>query len=62
MGEMNNVYTILVGNPEGKTPVYRPNRRWEEEIVCEDVNFVNTTQNRQEWVALVNTVIVLRVI
>jgi hypothetical protein len=29
MGEERKVYTILVGNPEGKRPLGRPRRRWE---------------------------------
>jgi hypothetical protein len=28
MGEMRNVYRLLVGNPEGKRPLGRPRRRW----------------------------------
>jgi hypothetical protein len=30
MGEMRNGYEILVGKPEGKRPLGRPRRRWEE--------------------------------
>jgi hypothetical protein len=29
MGEGRNVYTVLVGKPEGKRPLERPRRRWE---------------------------------
>jgi hypothetical protein len=32
MGEMRNAYKILVGNPEGKRPILRPRRRWEDII------------------------------
>jgi hypothetical protein len=32
MGEMRNAYRILVGMPEGKTPLGRPRRRWEDNI------------------------------
>jgi hypothetical protein len=32
MGEGRNVYRILVGKPEGKRPLGRPRRRWEDEI------------------------------
>jgi hypothetical protein len=28
MGEKRNVYSLLVGNPEGKRPLGRPRRRW----------------------------------
>jgi hypothetical protein len=32
MGEMRNTYKILVGKPEGKRPLGRPRRRWEDNI------------------------------
>jgi hypothetical protein len=32
VGEMRNVYTILVGKPEGRTPFERHRRRWENNI------------------------------
>jgi hypothetical protein len=32
MGEMRNSYEILVGKPEGKRPLGRPRRRWENYI------------------------------
>jgi hypothetical protein len=32
MGEGRNVYTVLVGKPEGKRPLERPRRRWEDGI------------------------------
>jgi hypothetical protein len=32
MGEGRKVYRVLVGNPEGKTPLGRPRRRWEDGI------------------------------
>jgi hypothetical protein len=32
MGEMRNVSKILVGRPEGKTPLGRPRHRWEDNI------------------------------
>jgi hypothetical protein len=31
-GEKSKAYRILVGNPEGKRPVRRPKRRWENHI------------------------------
>jgi hypothetical protein len=30
IGEKMNAYSILVGQPEGKSPVGRPRRRWED--------------------------------
>jgi hypothetical protein len=32
MGEIRNVYKILGGKPEGKRPLLRPRRRWEDSI------------------------------
>jgi len=32
MGEMRSAYSVLVGKPEGKTPLGRPRRRWENNI------------------------------
>jgi len=32
MGEMRNVYNIFVGKPEGKRPLGRPRRKWEDNI------------------------------
>jgi hypothetical protein len=32
MGEGRNVYRVLVGKLEGKGPLERPRRRWEDEI------------------------------
>jgi hypothetical protein len=32
MGEKRNAYRILVENPEGKSPLGRPRRRWVDNI------------------------------
>jgi hypothetical protein len=32
MGEERNVYRVLMGKPEGKRPLGRPRRRWEDGI------------------------------
>jgi hypothetical protein len=32
MGEIRNAYKTLVGKPEGKRPLGRPRRRWEDNI------------------------------
>jgi hypothetical protein len=32
MGEDRKEYKVLVGKPEGKRPLGRPRRRWEDEI------------------------------
>jgi hypothetical protein len=32
MGEVRGAYNILVGRPEGRRPLERPRRRWEDNI------------------------------
>jgi hypothetical protein len=68
MGEMRNAYRILVGKPEGKTPPGRPRRRWVDnikidlrEIGLDGVDWIDLVQDRDQWRALVNTVMNLRV-
>jgi hypothetical protein len=60
---MRNVYNILVGKPEGNRPLGRPRRRWEDnvrmdvrEIGCKDVDWMHLVQDRDQWRAVVNTV------
>jgi hypothetical protein len=62
------VYRVLVGSPEGKKPLERPRRRWEDnirmdlrEIGIEGANFIQLPQDRVQWLACVNTVMNLRV-
>ena len=59
---------FLVGKPEGKRPLGRPRRRWEYNIKmdirevgggCGD--WMELTQDRDRWRALVSTVMNLRV-
>jgi hypothetical protein len=68
MGEVKGAYNILVGRPEGRRPLGRPRRRWEDNIKMdlrkigfEDVNWIHWAQDRDRWRALVNTVMNLRV-
>jgi hypothetical protein len=35
MGERKSAYNVLVGKPEGKSPLGRPRHRWEENIKME---------------------------
>jgi hypothetical protein len=63
MGEKRNVYTLLVGKPEGKRPLGRPRRRWIDnikmdllEIGLSVVGWISLAQNRYRWRALVNSV------
>jgi hypothetical protein len=68
MGEIRNAYIILVGKPEGKRPLGRPRCRWVDnikidlrEIGWDGVDWVDRAQDRDQWRALVNTVMNLRV-
>jgi hypothetical protein len=65
---MRNAYKILVGKPEGKGPLGRPRRRWEDdirkdhkEIGWEDMDWMHLTRDRIQWRTVVNTVMNLRV-
>jgi hypothetical protein len=35
MGERRGIYRVLVGNPEGKSPLGRPRRRWEDNVMMD---------------------------
>jgi hypothetical protein len=68
MGEVRGAYNILVGRPEGRRPLGRPRRGWEDnikmdlrEIGFRDVDWIHLAQDRDRWWALVNTVMKLRV-
>jgi hypothetical protein len=64
MGEGRGVYRVLVGRPEGKRPLVRPRRRWEDnisEIGIDGANWIQLTQDRVQWRAFVNTVMNLRI-
>jgi hypothetical protein len=68
MGEGRNVYRILVGRPEGKKPLRRPKRKWEDnikmdlrEIGIDGVNWIRLAQDWIRWRAFVDIVMKLRV-
>jgi hypothetical protein len=63
-----DAYRILVGNPEGKRPLRRPGRRWVDnikmvlrEIGWNCMDWIDLAEDRDQWIALVNTVMNLRV-
>jgi hypothetical protein len=68
MGEVRGAYNILVGRPEGRRPLGRPRRRWEDNIMMDlreiwfgAVDWIHWAQDSDRWRALVNTVMNLRV-
>jgi hypothetical protein len=68
LGETRNAYRILVGKPEGKRPLGRARRRWVDnikidlsEIGWNGMDWIDLAQDRDQWRALVNTVMNLQV-
>ena len=68
MEEGRSVHKVLVGKPEGKRPLGRPRRRWEDnikmdlqEVGCGGVNWIDVVQDSDWWRALVTAVVNLRV-
>ncbi|KAJ4433934.1 hypothetical protein ANN_16253 [Periplaneta americana] len=66
MGESRNAYRVLVG-PEGKRPLGRPRRRWEDnikldlrEVGYDDREWINLAQDRDQWRAYVRAAMNLR--
>jgi hypothetical protein len=63
IGEDKGVHRVLVGKPEGKRPLGRPRRRWEDNIKMDlqevgggHGDWMEFAQDRDRWRALVGTV------
>jgi hypothetical protein len=61
MVERGGLYRVLVGKHEGKRPLGRPRRRWEEnikmdlqEVGCGGTDWIELSQDKDRWPALVN--------
>jgi hypothetical protein len=68
MGEGRGVYRVLVGRPEGKRPLGRPRRRWEDNIKMDlretwidGANWIRVARDGVHWRDFVITVVNLRV-
>jgi len=68
IGERGGVNRVLVVKPEGKKPLGRPRRRWEDNIKmdlqkvgCVGMDWVELAQDRDGWRALVTVVMNLRI-
>ena len=68
MDEARGVHKVLVGKPEGKRPLRRPRRRWEDntKIDLQEMgrgcgDWMELAQDRDRWRVLVSTVMNFRV-
>jgi hypothetical protein len=64
-----NVYMVLMAKPDGKRPLGRPRRRWEDglrmdrgEIGWGCLDWIQLAQDGDQWQAVVNTVVNLRIL
>jgi hypothetical protein len=62
-GDVRGVYRLLVGKPEGKRPLGRHRRRWEDNIKLDlqqvgwwSMDWIDLAQDRDRWRTLVTAV------
>jgi hypothetical protein len=67
-GEGRGLYRVLVGKPEGKRPLSRTRRRWEDNIKtelqavgCGSGDWIELAHDRDRWRKIVNVVMNFRV-
>ena len=67
-GRSRKAYGVLVGRPEGKRPLGRPRRRWEDnikmglrEVGYDGGDWINLAQDRDRWRAYVRAAMNLRI-
>jgi hypothetical protein len=68
MGGRRGAYRVLVRSPEGRSPLGRPRRRWEDNIKMDlqdverrGIEWIALAENRERWRALVNVIMNFRV-
>jgi hypothetical protein len=68
MGDRRGAYRVLVGKHEGKRPLGRPRRRWQDnakmdlqEVSLEGMDWTDLAQDRYSWRALVNAAMNIRI-
>jgi hypothetical protein len=68
MGEKRNAYRLLVRKPEERRSLGRPRRKWMDNIRMDlvevgwgDVDWIALAQDRDRWIALVNSALNLRI-
>jgi hypothetical protein len=69
IGERRSAYRALVGKPEGRRPLERPRRKWEDNIKMDrrevgwggGMDWINLAQDKDRWRSLMNAVLNLRV-